>query len=187
MKRALFLAILVVFSANLAFAQAGAINLFSDPSGTSCDLFPVAGTLFFVYAVHVLAPGVTASQWAAPIPACAGPNTIFLSDQAVFPVTLGSSQTGVAIGYGACFGSPLHILTIQTLVLAPIPTCCLWHVTGDPNSVSGQIEVVDCANQLHVVPNMPSAVINPDGLCDCDEPLPTESSTWGGIKALYSE
>ena len=185
MKKVLFLAFVIVFSANMAFAQAGAINIFADPLGMSCDHFPLIGTLYFAYAVHVLTPGATASQWSAPLPPCALPGMLWLSDGAIFPVTIGNSQTGVAIGYGGCFASPVHVLTLQIFVQIPTPPCCVWPVLPDPAVPSGQIEVVDCAGVVISSPSQPSSVINPDPTCTCNPPIAVEESTWGGIKSLY--
>ncbi|UCH83642.1 MAG: hypothetical protein JSW50_14500 [Candidatus Latescibacterota bacterium] len=187
MRRTAFLSLILVFCASFAFAQAGAVNLFADPGGSTCDLVPVVGGLWSVYAVHVLSPGATASQWSAPVPACALPGGLWLSDTAVYPVTVGNSQTGVAIGYGVCVPSPNHILTINLFVQAPIAPCCVWPILPDPNVPSGKVEVVDCANNLLQVDSQASAVINSDPSCDCFEPLPTETSTWGKVKALYSQ
>jgi hypothetical protein len=175
-----------VFCASLAFAQAGAINLYADQLGTSCDLVQPPPGLWAVYAVHVLSPGAIACQFSAPVPACAAAGALWLSDTAIYPVTVGGSQTGVAIGYGVCVGSPNHVLTINLFSQIPIPPCCLWPVLPDPNVPSGFVEVVDCANNLWTVGSQPSAVINSDPTCDCFEPLATEESTWGKVKSLYS-
>ena len=70
MKRVVLISLSLLFVSNLAFAQAGPINLFSDPVGVSCDLLDVAPGLLPIFAVHVLTPGASASQWSAPIPAC---------------------------------------------------------------------------------------------------------------------
>ena len=75
---------------------------------------------------------------------------LYLSDTAVFPVTIGSSQTGVAIGYGACLAAPIHILSINVFCQGLTPPCCYYSVLPDPQTLSGQIEVVDCANNLLV-------------------------------------
>lgn len=187
MKRTAFFSLILVFCASFAFAQAGGINLFQDPGGASCDLVPTGvGTLWSVYAVHVLSPGATACQFSAPVPACAAGGAMWLSDTGVYGVTIGDSQNGVAIGYGVCVASPNHVLTINLFVQGVIPNCCLWPVLPDPNVPSGMVEVVDCANNLLTVSSQASAVINSDASCDCFEPLPTETSTWGKVKALYS-
>jgi hypothetical protein len=109
---------------------------------------------------------------------------IWLSDTAQFPVTIGSSQTGVAVGYGACLGSPIAVLAINYFGNGLTGGCCPYPVLPDPNVPSGQIEVVDCADNLITATGFTS-VINPDPTCDCD--VPTQDSTWGGIKALYAE
>jgi hypothetical protein len=188
MKKALLLAAVMVLSANLAFAQAGAPNIFADPLGTSCDLFEVPPGLWTLYVVHMLTPGATAIQFSAPVPACAIPNLLWLSDTAVYPVTIGNSQAGVAIGYGGCIASPNVVLFINVFMQIPgIQPCCLWPVLPDPAAPSGTIEVVDCLNNLHFVGSQPSGVINPDPSCSCFLPIAVEETTWGSIKSIYSE
>jgi len=185
MKRVVVLSFLLVIAASTVFAQAGGINLFSSPAGVSCDLVQPPPGLWSVYAVHVLTAGATASQWMAPIPPClVGAATIWLSDTPVFPVTIGNSQNGVAIGYGVCLASPIHILTINLFAQLPAPACCLWPVIPDPAVPSGQIEVVDCGGAL-LYGTGGSAVVNPDPTCGCVPPLATEETTWGALKAIY--
>jgi hypothetical protein len=187
MKKVLLLASVMALSASLAFAQAGAPNIFMDPMGSSCDLVQPPPGLWPVYVVHVLTPGATAIQFSAPLPQCALPGLLWLSDTAQYPVTIGDSQGGVAIGYGACIASPNLVLIINLFSQIPGPPCCLWPVLPDPAVPSGMIEVVDCNANLLLVGSEPSAVINSDGTCFCVEPLAAQESTWGNIKALYSE
>ena len=184
MKRVLVLSLMLVLAASSVFAQAGAINLFATPAGLSCDLFDTVPGIFFAYAVHVLSPGATASQWSAPVPGCMIA-AIWLSDTPVFGVTIGNSQTGVSIGYGGCLGSPIHVLTITLFAQALTTPCCVWSVLPNPNVPSGQIEVVDCGNNLLFSPSAPSAVVNPNPTCMCQPPLAAEETTWGQVKAIY--
>ena len=100
MKRMALISLIIVSVAGLAFAQGGFIGIFGDAAGTDCNLWDKGPGLCLYYVFHMMAPGVTASQWSAPAPSCFP--SIWLSDTAMFPVTIGSSQTGVAIGYGAC-------------------------------------------------------------------------------------
>ena len=164
-------------------SQAGSIGIFMDPGGTDCNLWDQVPGLLTFYCVHVLTPCATASQFSAPMPACMTP-TVYLSDGGYFGVTIGNSQTGVAIGYGTPQAAPITILSIQYFGQGLTTPCCIYPVLPDPNVPSGQIEVVDCANNL-LYATGGTGIVNPNGSCQCD--VATEESTWGKVKALYSE
>jgi len=181
MKKALLLTLVLVCSATVAFGQAGTIGLYADPAGADCHIPDVVAGLGTVYVVHTNTAGATASQFAAPLPSCY--IGVYLSDTAIFPVTIGSSQTGVAIGYGACYGSPIDILHISLFNQALTGPCCAWSVVPDPNVVSGQIEVVDCVNAL-LFGNGFTSYINGNDNCPCT--VATEETTWGAVKSIYS-
>jgi hypothetical protein len=188
MKTLLLTAFVIAASASLALAQmGGGIGLNSDTQGIDCNLFDVAPGLVTIYAVHEALPGsitaATASQFAATNPACL--LATYLSDTAVFPVTIGNSQSGVAIGYGQCLALPLTVLWINYFAAGATPPCCEHTVTADPSAPSGQVEVVDCAGILLTAVGL-CAIWNPDPTCPC-EATPVEETTWGHIKAVYSE
>jgi len=182
MKKALLLTLVLVVSASMAFAQAGSVGLFADTGGTDCNLADLTPGLTAYYAVHVYHAGAIACQFAAPKPACL--LATWLSDTAVFPVTVGGSQGGVAIGYGSCQGAPTHVLTINYFTQGLTAPCCVYPVVNDPNIPSGEIEVVDCANNL-LVGTGGVGIVNSSPNCDCD--VPTEDTTWGKVKSLYTD
>ena len=185
MRSVLLIVCIVVLSANVALAQGGFIGVRADPGGTDCNLQDVVpGILLNYYVVHLSCPGATASQWAAPMPACMV-GAIWLSDTSVFPVTIGNSQIGVAIGYGVCLASPIHILTMNFLGFATTTPCCEYTPTADPGAPSGQIEVVDCAGNL-VTAGASCAIVNPTSNCPCWA-TPVEETTWGKVKELYTK
>jgi hypothetical protein len=136
-----------------------------------------------VYVVHVNTPGATASQFAAPMPSCMDGAT-FLADSPVFGVNVGDSQTGIAIGYGACYASPIHLLTIKYYVAGTTQACCPYPVIPDPDVASGEIEVVNCATTLLYGTGLTS-MVNPDTGCWCGL-IKVEETTWGHIKSLYA-
>lgn len=183
MKKVLVLTLAIVVSASMAFAQGGQIGTFADTQGNDCNVSTAVPGLVTVRVVHLNAPGVTASQFKATMPACAAP-TIWLSDTPVFAVTIGNSQSGVAIGYGACNATPLHILSISLFAQGAFSTCCVWPVTPDPAVPSGKIEVVDCGGQLIYGSGL-NGLLNGDATCSCAS-VPTEETSWGAVKALYN-
>ncbi|MFQ5510295.1 MAG: hypothetical protein ACE5EO_00445, partial [Candidatus Krumholzibacteriia bacterium] len=95
-----------------------------------------------------------------------------------------NSQTGVAVGYGQCVAAPIHNLTINYFASGSTPPCCAFTVDADPALPSGQIEVVDCSNNLLIGVGFVSTV-NGNANCLCIDPV--EDSTWGRVKSLYVE
>ncbi|UCH82913.1 MAG: hypothetical protein JSW50_10600 [Candidatus Latescibacterota bacterium] len=188
MRRMVFLALVIVACASLAFAQAGGgIIISSDTQGIDCNLWDVVAGLANYYIVHIQIPGsisqATASQFSAPQPACL--LATWLSDTTIWPVTIGNSQIGVAIGYGQCQPLPVHVLTMNYFTSGITGACCLYRPQPDPAVPSGQIEAVDCNNNLLTGLGI-CAIVNPDASCPCWA-TPTEESTWGKVKSLYAE
>lgn len=172
MKKALLLvlALGVVMTANLAFGQAGAITLYGDPGYTSCNMVGAAGVVT-VYIQHDLSPGTTASQFAIT----ANPGMIFLADQVQGGfLSLGGSQTGIALTYGACLAGPINILNILYSAAGPA-ACSTLEVVPDPNALTGQIEGVDC-NTTKTFPNGSILTFDADGTCSCGIIVPVEET-----------
>lgn len=184
MKKVMLLTLVMMFAASLAYGQGGLLAVTADPAGTNCALADFPGLLTY-WVVHLYTAGSTASQFSAPMPGCLI-GGIWLSDTAQFPVTIGSSQTGVAVGYGVCLASPIATLAINYFGNGLTGNCCPYPVLPDPNVPSGEIEVVDCLNSL-VFAAGATTMINPDPTCPCDQAIPTEETTWGKVKSLYSE
>ncbi len=159
----------------------GDIAPYGDAQGTSSFIYDSAPGLLVIYIVQLAHyEGMTASQFSAPKPACF--LATYISDTAVFPVTIGNSQTGVAIGYGQCLTGAIHVLTINFFVQGLTDECCFYETQPDPNIPSGEIEAVNCNNEI-VFLSGGLGVINPDGrLCG----TPVVPTTWGKIKSTYS-
>jgi len=185
MRRALSLTLVLMLVAGMAFAQ-GIVGIYSDISGVDCALLDVSPGLTAYYIVHTHTMGATACQYIAAKPDCV--TATWLSDTDPFPITIGSSQTGVSVGYGACREAPIHVQTINYFTMGTTPACCWYPVTCDPLGLNAcfnnAIDTVDCAFQPDVA--MPGlGMINANQSCICS--VPVESTTWGGVKALYAE
>ena len=182
MKRVVFLAMAAVLAASMAFAQAGSVGVFGDNLGMNCNLLDVAPAgLKQYYVVHVNTTGATASQYRAKLPTCFTGVT-YLSDTNMFGVTVGNSQTGVAVAYGMCKVGNVHLQTISVFAMGLTGPCCRWIVDGDP--IIGFIKGTDCAFATFL-PTGGQGIINPNGTCQCS--VPTQDTTWGQVKALYVE
>ena len=181
MKKALLLvlALGMVMTASLAFAQGGAIMMYADPGYTSCNAVNAAG-VYTVYIRHELSPGTTASQFAIT----ANPGMIYLADQIQGGfLSLGNSQSGIALTYGSCLAGAINILNILYSVAGPV-ACSTLEVIPDPNALTGQIEGVDC-NVTKTFPNGSILTFNGDSSCPCGIIVPVEETNWGRVKSLY--
>jgi len=184
MKKVLMITLVMVLSAGAASAQVGNIGLFADVNGTDCVIEDGAGLITF-YAVHVLAVCATACSYAAVVPAC-WTGGLWLSDTPQFGVTIGNSQTGVNVGYGSQLGSPINTLAINVFGAGTTATCCVMTVTPAPGTASGQIEVVDCNNDLFQIGTSNGSGIISNVATNCPCNVATEESTWGAVKNIYS-
>ena len=179
MNKVLLLTFALMVSATMAFAQNGSIGIFADNAGTSYNL-PGAPGLAYYYFVHCYALGATRSQWAAPAPTCM--TAVRIADMPVFAVNLGNTAAGITIGYGTCKTGTFHIMTTLYNVVSA-ETCCRWDVVADPSLASGKIEIQDCEFDL-TYGNGGHGWVNWTPAC---HEVPTEDTTWGQVKALYTE
>lgn len=184
MKRMLLIAVTITMSAGLAVAQhPGVIGIFSDSIGYDCDLWDTAPGPCEFHVVHVNTGGAVASSFAAPRPQCF--ESTYLNDGSVFAVTIGNSQTGISIAYGACLSGTFHILDMRFFCMGITQQCCMYRVLGDPSSYFSDPEVVDCDLNTNMGWGWTSP-INPNWECCC-YCGPTEKSTWGKVKSLYGK
>lgn len=191
MRRLLLTTFVLMLGASLALAAdlpGGRVGIFSDQAGTNCAVTDAAPGLLPVYVVQTGTTGATACQYKAVKPVCFTGS--FLSDTNPFPVTIGSSQTGVSIGYGSCRIGTVHVQTINFFASGTTPACCLYKVECDPLGVdqcaSGLIDIVNC-DQVSALANPQIGVFNPSSACLCADIIPAQESSWGQIKALYNE
>jgi FlgD Ig-like domain len=152
----------------------GYIGVFADNAGLSCNLPGSAGAVYY-YFVHVNALGATASQWAAPKPSCLTGTR--LADLPVFAINLGTTETGITIGYGSCKVGTFLIMTALYEVTSATD-CCPFSVVADPYLASGRIEVPDCDFNLTYGEGL-TGIVNSNPTCQCNvdivcsEPEPT--------------
>lgn len=162
-----------------AALAASVVTLSSDPQIPRCVVDPSAPGVMTLYVfVEPDANGVTALQFAVPLPPCLSTSATFLSHTSPFAV-IGNPESGVAIGLGGCQpqGSPVHVLTIDIFVFSTPPSCCVYEVVPDPLAPSGQIEITDCASNVNPGFGEPlladaAAVVPPSN------PIPADGATF---------
>jgi hypothetical protein len=189
MKRLFLAALALLLCHAVAFGQ-GYIGIFADPQGTNCEIEEAYPGVMQVYVVHVDAPEGSASDFAV----VAGPGFtgVYLGDILAAPngLAVGNAPTGVAVGYGECLQSPIHILTISYYVSGTSDPCSSLEVVpgNDPNGIVS----VDCSGNLVVLEVGGKANFNvsqvSEGSCNCADPLSPladELTTWGHVKAMF--
>ena len=109
----------------------------------------------------------------------------YLGETSTYAVAVGTTQTGVSIGYGACYSGTIHVLTVRFFGTGLSEPCCVYPVVPDWYHGETEVNVVDCTGQ-GVVGGAAHAIVNPNSSCQCGS-IKTEEATWGKIKSMYSD
>ena len=174
----------ILLCAGVAFGQAGGIGLYPDAAYMSCDYTDDTAALVPIYVVHKYTPGATAAQFMV-VPG-GGFNCTYTGEYTSMPTSIGTTQTGISVAYGACLSSDILLVTINYFCQGISPTCSYLEVVPDPGAPTGTIEVVDCTYQKHTALGG-SVAFNADETCMCllDYPFATKATSWGRVKVLY--
>jgi hypothetical protein len=180
MRLVLYIAISLVLLGGAAAAQTEEIGLFVDTNYEECKLVDTSPGIVSVYVVHNSGGGSMASQF--KLQTGTGVYLSYLGEVSSFATTIGNTQSGISVGYGACKFSEFLVATINYYASGNSGKCASIWVVPDPASPTGTIEVVNCSASL-LQGSGSRLVINSDGSCDCG---PTTSDTnWGKIKNIY--
>jgi hypothetical protein len=122
---------------------AGSLGIFGDPGGSYC--WEDDGSGFSqIYIVLTNNSGATAVQFSVPFPDCF-PWTV-VGETSPFATTIGTAQYGIAVAFGQCLVSPVHVLTITAMGSGWTgEDCCKLQVEPDPSHESGEIIFTDCS------------------------------------------
>jgi hypothetical protein len=188
MRSVLLLILVLALSAGVASAQvnpaAGRIGIFGDATASSCVFTTSETSTFNVYVVHVEnSLGIGGVEFWAPKPDCL--NAEWLADINIFGFVLGNTQTGYTTGYGICATGTTHVCTMRFLGNGPTSECCVYYVYDHPAQPSPYYEFSDCNLNL-VYGGAKAGMANPNSSCTC-ESIPVQDTSWGAIKALYSD
>lgn len=169
-------ALVVAVSIGPAAGQAGYFGVYADPAGTDCTAPDTPNGFLPVYVIHQATAGSAAAQFAVQASNPAG--FVHLGESSPYPTTIGSlwihdDGQGGAIAYAACVGAPNLVKTINLLTLGTNPDCTTLCAVPDPASLTGTIEVVDCANNK-LIGQGACMFVRPNVSCDdCfDNPPP---------------
>ncbi|MBI4720121.1 MAG: hypothetical protein HY770_02620 [Chitinivibrionia bacterium] len=187
-KSMLLLTALVLCCASVVSAQVyplpgGAIGVYADDQGTSCDV-PGAGLVQFHF-FHLACPGATAIEFKLDITGFV--YSMNLGDQTPFTLKLGTFIAGASISYQACLLNTIYLGAATFLGTGTTPACTKVYVKNHP--IPGQAGAtnplaVGCPTGWIQVAGS-YAVVNNTGGCPCTGSTPVEETSWGQIKALY--
>jgi hypothetical protein len=170
LKRSLLAAVCLACLATAAVAQNGSIMVFSDPGGADCNIVAECGEITTVYVFHVRAYRARSSEWKIHFPE----GWFNVGERSDFASRVGNSSDGVSIHYDWCTIGTFPLMTIDYYVQTATPPCTLIGI---------DVTLVQNCEYEEIITTGGSGVVNNDGTCSCN--VPVESTTWGGIKALY--
>ncbi len=180
MKKFVLTVAMVALFASPSFAQTGAMGLFADNQGLSCNITVPLFAPFNVYVVHKSPGGATGAQWVMNAPT--GP-TFFFNGGSVANaniLSIGAPDSDLSLAYGGCISGDFHTYTLAFFATAAVPNCSYMSLVAAPNKVG--VISVDCIfAEIPVIPGQ--GILNADGTCDCN--VATQESTWGKVKSLY--
>lgn len=187
MKKVLILATCLCMVAGAAFADH--IGLYNEAAGTNCfRAAPWApdGASNFVYVIQKFNTNSTGCEFrinntsGAPFSAFTPGNAAYL--------TIGAPETGISVAYTMCVNLPsftiirLRYADDELTGAAPTP-CGKMEVAENPTAVPPVRQTADCSSNVH--PATGGTFYWGTGCPGCADPTATETTTWGGVKALY--
>ena len=172
----------------------GAIALI--PQFGDCALLDNSPGLRTIQVLHIHTPGAIASRF--KLEAGPGMTMTYVSEVHHIPMTVGNTQTGISICYGSCSLDQL-LVTVTYMAFGTSDNCSQIRVVPHPAAYTveamrcDRIPVYAVARNLYVQ-RVPGDCGCPDGQLypglpqpfDCG-PVPVRATTWGGIKALYTD
>ncbi len=174
MRIVIVVGILALTASLPTYAQYANFAVYDNPAGDGCGIANSGPGMIPFYVVVESHFGLVGTQFTAPVPSCLV-GASWLSDNAPFPVTIGSSQTGITIGFGACRVSTVHVLTINVQVQGSTQGCCRFALLPHPEATLSGVEFVDCEDNLFTGVEHPSFVtadggFGPPVILDRDPP-----------------
>jgi len=168
MKKLLLLTLCLSLVSSAAFADH--IGVFSDATGTSCNLGAPGQFSPTATVIHKFTTGATGSRFKVTFPA----GTAFFGFNTPY-VTIGALNTDLSVGYGQCLSGSIVLGTINAVYGAG---------TGQVEKAELQ-PIILYTNCLFAELEATGGTFYVGGTSYCGDSTPVEPSTWGSVKALY--
>ncbi len=166
--------LLLLIATSTAYADGASIGLYTDSSGQTCSFGGNAPGVFSAYVVYRPdVNGVTAVQFAAPVPSCLG--AIYVGET-VTPglIAIGDTQGGISVALPGCTRQPISVVQISYFRTGSTELCCPYPIVLDPSS-SGSV-ASDCAF-ADVPATLVTSHFNADASCECVGNSPPDQPT----------
>ena len=189
MKKILLLVmgVVMLMSVNAVAQNVGAIMLYTDPAGTTCNLTTDPAVPVTVYVFHSFHTGVSASRFMIENK---GTNWLYLFESPQGGAQpIGDTNAGASFAYPSCQASDYNFVNVTYQAVGAAGVCSSLEVVPDPASLSGTIEATDCSFPfpLKFTADGSNLTVNcPDLPLQCGRIVPVESTSWGRVKALYN-
>jgi hypothetical protein len=192
MRRSLLLFVGVLLCcASVASAQVyplpgGAIGVYSDEEGSSCNFTDTASgpVQFFMY--HLESPGMTAIEFKLDLTGFLWSQ--YLGDLSPFALKIGNFADGISIAYQTCLAGTIYLGKTVYDSRGLTPTCHRIYITKNPNSGAPGATTpmgAGCNGVGWVQIAGSYGTFNDDGSCPCPSSTAPEETSWGKIKSLY--
>jgi hypothetical protein len=161
MRRIILAGLALVLLHTSTTAQIPAVGIFTDATGTDCNVITGDPGIIEIYVVVKSPVGLSAIEFMATPPGCF--NATYLGETSAF-TTIGDSQTGISIALGGCYPTSAHVLTLNYFINGSTPSCCVYPILPAPGN--GDILLVDCDLEIVAAETIEST-INGDMTCFC--------------------
>jgi hypothetical protein len=178
------LILIVVPTAGFADNLFGQLSLYSDANFAQCTLTDNEPRLADVYVVHHIGPIVgNAYLLRFKLTASVGFTGSWIQDTAPTGMSVvGTSPTGMSIGYQSCRTGDVQVVRVTYQMIGTSSPCAF--LRASPYTGADFIETWNCSFDSFGVSGG-TLIINSDGSCPCQGPVPVEPTTWGQVKSLY--
>lgn len=172
------------------------VALYTGPGADNCNLYDTGTALHEVYVVYTGPTEIVGIEFKLEQTYDAG--LTYLGSTIIQPRTLtaGSADTGIGIAMGECLDASggLQVLKVWYQGLGVSAQCSKLKIIRNPQSthVNGsKIFCVGCFDNSWWADPV-YLTINPNEGCECESPgsggsSPVAVTTWGGIKAMYTD
>jgi hypothetical protein len=191
MKRLIVAGFLLLTLSTAAIAHEGSIGMYTDLTGTDCDM---TFTPYLSFEVSILyyrsdggPNGITAAQFRVQLPPSGLTIQTFTQSPEV-SISLGNITTGITLAFTNCSGAGQDYLllgTIEVVAFVDQPYD-MWIALDegiDPRNppVSVRVTMCDSGRTKHGV--LGGWFKSPNGTCS----VGIEETTWGAIKGMYTD
>lgn len=170
-------------------ARAILVGVYRDPIASDCMIqAPPLGGVTHAYVLVRFNVGITGTQFKIDLPPCS-PYTLLSWTIPPGIISLGNPVTGIQISPGGCMVGDFVALDLLLQRTGDATGCCPLRLLPHPESVTGEVEIVDCAlPEGHFVSVTANAAwLSGDSFCAPPVPAPSDPVPADGATVASTE